>query len=476
MACFKENYMIYEEATVQQLHHALVQKETTARDLLASARRVIAEKDGSLHASIALYDTADDDARRADSLLRDGKATPLTGIPIAVKDNLCVEGQPVTAASKALEGFVAPYSATVIEKVKELGAVLVCRSNMDEFAMGSSTEHSVYGPTYNPHDVRRVAGGSSGGSAALVAMGAVPLALGSDTGGSVRQPASFCGVVGLKPTYGALSRHGLIALGSSLDVIGSFARTIDDAALFFNALKGEEALYDGTVDFFADSYKEEKKESLVIGVPDMLERSAIADETMADFTAALERMKGVGHTVRSVAVPGMDTASAMYYIIQPAEASSNLARFDGIRYGLSVPGSDVWEGYCKSRGDGFGVEVSRRIVIGTYVLSAGYRDAYYLKATAARDLLRHSFTAALESVDVIALPTTPDVAFVAGAMKDPVMMYEQDRLTLQANLSGLPAISVPMQTKGLPRGLQLIARYGGEETLFSCARSIEGAV
>ena len=466
--------MTYETATVREMHDALRRKETTAKDLLASARRVIKEKDTSVHACIGLFGTADEDAERADAMIRDGKDSILTGIPIVVKDNICVGGQSVTAASKILEGFRSPYDATVIRRLKDLGATLVCRTNMDEFAMGSSTEHSAYGTTYNPHDMERVPGGSSGGSAALVAMGAAPLALGSDTGGSIRQPASFCGVVGLKPTYGSVSRHGLIALGSSLDVIGPIARNADDAALLFDAIKGGDASYDGTVGFFADE-NGTCPDKPVIGVPDNLERIGVSEETMRVFRETVREMEGKGYAVRSVSLPDMEKAGAIYYIIQPAEASSNLARFDGIRYGLSVDGDDLWDGYRRTRDAGFGDEVSRRIVIGTYVLSAGYRDAYYVKASAARDRLRQAFADALREVGVIAMPTTPDAAFKAGAVRDPVAMYAEDRLTLQANLSGLPAISVPMRVNGLPRGVQFVAQYGCEETLFACARDVEAA-
>ncbi|MDE0243464.1 MAG: Asp-tRNA(Asn)/Glu-tRNA(Gln) amidotransferase subunit GatA [Candidatus Kaiserbacteria bacterium] len=466
--------MKYEEADVQQMRRALEDGDVTAKDLLRQARDVIERTNGTLNACVALYESADRDADRADDLLKSGNGSPLTGIPIAVKDNICIEGQPVTAASKILEGFRSPYSATVIEKLQQQGAVLVCRANMDEFAMGSSTEHSVYGTTYNPHDTERVAGGSSGGSAALVASGAVPLALGSDTGGSIRQPASFCGVVGLKPTYGSLSRHGLIALGSSLDVIGPIARTAADAELLFAAARGEDTCYDSTVDSFARGSC--KEGGVVIGVPDNLDEIGIAKETMAAFEETLDRMKQRGHTVAKVSLAGIEKAGSIYYIIQPAEASSNLARFDGIRYGLSVPGDDLWEGYRKTRSEGFGDEVSRRIVIGTYVLSAGYRDAYYNRAVAARNQLRNIFADALTSVDVIAMPTTPDVAFKEGAMQNPVTMYAEDRLTLQANLTGMPAISVPMHCSGLPRGIQYLANYGCESVLFACAKDTESQI
>ena len=466
--------MQYEKATVQDMRELLAKGDSSAVDLLAEVRRVIAEKDGKVKAFVEVFTSADEDARRADAMIKKGRTKPLTGIPIAVKDNICIQGNSVTAASKMLEGFVSPYDATVIARLREQGAVLVGRTNLDEFAMGSSTERSVYGTTYNPRDTERVSGGSSGGSAAAVAMGAVPLALGSDTGGSIRQPASFCGVVGLKPTYGAVSRHGLIALGSSLDAIGPLARNVDDAEILFEVLRDErdeETQYDSTMGIFAKARQRESTKK-IIGVPDNLESIGVSQETLNAFTATLDTLQEKGCVVREVSLPIMEKASAIYYIIQPAEASSNLARFDGMRYGYHKDGSDVWGDYIQTRSSGFGEEVSRRIVVGSYVLSAGYYDAYYKKAVAARAVMRATFLEALQEVAVLALPTTPDVAFKEGSIQDPIAMYAEDRLTLQANLTGLPAISVPMQVDGLPRGIQFIGGYNSETTLFACARDI----
>ncbi len=463
--------MQYEGASVQDMRDLLAKGDVSADHLLAEAKRVIAEKDDAVKAFVEVFASADEDAKRADAMLKDGQVKPLTGIPIAIKDNICISGQSATAASKMLEGFISPYDATVITHLREQGAVLVGRTNLDEFAMGSSTERSVYGTTYNPLDVERVSGGSSGGSAAAVAMGAVPLALGSDTGGSIRQPASFCGVVGLKPTYGAVSRHGLIALGSSLDVIGPLARNVDDAQLLFKVLRGETVRYDSTVGVFADVEQEGGPEK-VIGVPDTLSSIGVSQETQRAFAATLGRMEEKGYIVREVSLPIMEKAGAIYYIIQPAEASSNLARFDGVRYGYHKDGVDVWGDYIQTRSSGFGEEVSRRIVVGSYVLSAGYYDAYYKKAVAARATMRRAFLEVLQEVTVLAMPTTPDVAFTEGAIQDPIAMYAEDRLTLQANLTGLPAISVPMQVAGLPRGVQFIGGYNSEEMLFSCARDV----
>ena len=464
--------MRYEGSTVRELHDALLSGATTPMDLLAEARRVIQEKDGDINAFVEVFDTADEDARLAHEMIRAGRATPLTGIPIAIKDNLCISGRTVTACSGMLRDFVAPYDATVITQLRSHGSVIVGRTNMDEFAMGSSTEHSVYGPTKNPHDTNRVPGGSSGGSAAAVAMGAVPLAIGSDTGGSIRQPASFCGVVGLKPTYGALSRHGLIALGSSLDVVGVLARSAEDAQLCFEALHSDGDGFDSTVGLFADS-RSPAGEGIVLGVPENLERYDLSPETLALFTDTVRALESDGYTVRSVPLPLMEQSVAVYYIIQPAEASSNLARFDGMRYGFHADADTLWGGYLRTRSDGFGEEVQRRIVVGTYVLSAGYYDAYYVKAAQARQALRESLVQALREVNLIVVPTSPDTAFVSGTKQDPLAMYAEDRLTLQANLTGLPALSVPMRTDGLPRGIQCIGGYGRESDLFAFARSVE---
>ena len=345
------------------------------------------------------------------------------------------------------------------------------RTNLDEFAMGSSTEWSVYGTTYNPHDTERVSGGSSGGSAAAVAMGAVPIALGSDTGGSIRQPASFCGVVGLKPTYGTVSRHGLIALGSSLDVIGPLARNTNDAKMLFKAIQNEKEHYDSTAGLFEKLGGNNTQKT--IGVPDTLESANISKETLEAFNTTLEHMERAGYTVRQVTLPIMEKAGSIYYIIQPAEASSNLARFDGVRYGYHADGADVWGDYIQTRSSGFGDEVTRRIVVGTYVLSAGYYDAYYKKAIEARKAMQKAFLEVLRDVEVIAMPTTPDIAFTEGAIQDPVAMYAEDRLTLQANLTGLPALSVPMQVEGMPRGIQFIGNYNAEAVLFDYAKNIE---
>ena len=466
--------MQYEKATAKEMGEALRSRSVSASDLLKEAKKVIQEKDGKVKAFIEVFESSHEDAERADKMLKENTETPLTGIPIAIKDNMCIQGSTVTAASKILTGFIAPYSASIISRLKKLGAVLVGRTNMDEFAMGSSTEHSVYGPTHNPLDITRVPGGSSGGSAAAVAMGAVPLAIGSDTGGSIRQPASFCGVIGLKPTYGAVSRHGLIALGSSLDVIGPFARSIEDIEILFNAIKGEKERRDSTVNIFkAEEKSTQKRGKKSIGIPENIESMSISEETIAHFKRDVEHLREKGYEIQQVSLPIMEKAGPIYCIIQPAEASSNVMRFDGMRYGYHSDGQDVWGDYIQSRSQGFGKEVTRRIVIGTYVLSAGHYDAYYQKAVEARNTMQKKFLETLERVTTIALPTTPDIAFKGGAIQDPVKMYAEDRLTLQANLTGLPAISAPMQTSGMPRGIQFISNHNCEEVLFDCVRDLE---
>lgn len=465
--------MDYKTATVTELHAALMSGEVNAISLLEEAKNVIAEKNDEVQAFLEIFDSAKEDAKQADEMIANGKATMITGIPVAVKDNICVEGNNASAGSKILKDFVSPYNATVIKNLRANGAVIIGRTNMDEFAMGSSTENSAYTITKNPHDTTRVPGGSSGGSAAAVASGMVPLALGSDTGGSVRQPASFCGLIGLKPTYASISRHGLIALGSSLDVIGIFARNAEDAKILFNIISIEEEKYDNTFDIFKNE-KSESDNKKVIGIPSNLKEIGLSKKTEEAFKKTIEALESDGYTIKEIELPLLEKAGSIYYIIQPAEASSNLARFDGMRYGVRVEGDSLLGDYINSRSEGFGDEVIRRIVVGTYVLSAGYYDAYYRKAIEARDTMRSSFLSALDEVEVIMMPTTPDVAFPINSIKDSLSMYAEDRLTLQANLVGIPAISVPMLVDGLPRGVQCLGRYNSEKVLFEYASKIQG--
>jgi len=461
--------------TIAEARRALDAKEYSALELTNAYLDAIGEKDGEIHAYLEVWaDSAREEAKAADKMIAAGKSQPLTGIPIAVKDNMLIEGRIVSAASKILENYRASYDATVISKLKAQGVVFLGRTNMDEFALGSSTENSAYGPTKNPHDTSRVPGGTSGGSAAAVAAGMALAALGSDTGGSIRQPAALCGVVGLKPTYGAVSRSGLIAAASSLDQIGTLAKNVNDAKILFDAIRGHDPMDSTSLPDDATPAKAERK---TIGVP----RNFLADlapEMRAEFENTLQTLKDKGYTLVDVALPSLQYALAVYYIINPAEVSTNLARLDGIRYGLSVPADVIGEVYSKTRAAGFGAETRRRILVGTFVLSSGYADAYYRKARSVRELIRADFAKAFETVDAIVMPTTPSPAFKLGEKNnDPVSLYLEDIFTVPVNLAGVPAISVPGGTverdgKKLPVGFQIIGEWGGEQTLFAIGKDV----
>lgn len=420
---------------------------------------------------------------RADALDRaEAPAGPLHGLPIALKDNMVARGIVTTAGSRILEGYQSPYDATVVERLEAAGAVLVGTTRCDEFAMGSSTENCAWGPTHNPWDLTRTPGGSSGGSAAAVAAGLVPLALGSDTGGSIRQPAALCGVVGLKPTYGRVSRYGLIAFASSLDQIGPFARSTREAAQVLEVISGHDA-HDSTsarqpVPAFTQSLNGDVKH-IKIGVPRHLITKDVDEEVRAAFEASLDVARSLGAEIHDVELPYTPQGIAVYYLVATAEASANLARFDGVRYGLRAKGArTLGEMYEQSRHDGFGAEVKRRIMLGTYVLSAGYYDAYYLKAQQVRTLIARDYTRAFETMDVIALPTSPCAAFRLGERADnPLQMYLADVFTVGANLAGLPGISVPcgFTATGLPIGLQFISRPWEEATMLRMADAYESA-
>src|SRR3989338_1790578 len=467
--------MNLETLTITEARRALDAKEYSALELTNAYLDAIAQKDGEIHAYLEAWeDSAREEAKAADAVIAAGKSQPLTGIPIAVKDNMLIEGRIVSAASKILESYRASYDATVISKLKAQGVVFLGRTNMDEFALGSSTENSAYGPTKNPHDTSRVPGGTSGGSAAAVAAGMALVALGSDTGGSIRQPAAFCGVVGLKPTYGAVSRSGLIAAASSLDQIGTLAKNVNDAKTLFDAIRGHDPMDSTSLPDGVISAKAERK---TIGVP----RNFLADlapEMRAEFENTLQTLKDKGYTLVDVALRSLQYALAVYYIINPAEVSTNLARLDGIRYGLSVSADVIGEVYSKTRAAGFGAETRRRILVGTFVLSSGYADAYYRKARSVRELIRADFAKAFESVDAIVIPTTPSPAFKLGEKNnDPVSLYLEDIFTVPVNLAGVPAISVPGGTverdgKKLPVGFQIIAAWSAEDTLFKIGSEI----
>ena len=432
------------------------------------------EKDKEIHAFLEVFDEQ-----------KSFGNGPLSGKTIAIKDNILFQGHKVSAASKILENFVAPYDATVIKKLKLSGATIVGRTNMDEFAMGGSTENSAFGVTRNPHDLERVAGGSSGGSAAAVAVGMVDLALGSDTGGSVRQPAAFCGVVGLKPTYGRVSRNGLIAMASSFDQIGPIAKTVGDVELLYNVIKGEDPLDSTTIS--EATYPIKKKFSKIIGVP-KFELTNV--EVKNNFDETVKKFSSLGYEIREVNLPSLKYALAVYYIIMPAEASTNLARFDGIRYGFHKDGKDSIDDYFETRGAGFGKEVRRRIILGTYVLSSGYYDEYYGKAVEARKIITQELRDLFQGVDLMLTPTTPSPAWKIGEKsKDPLEMYLEDIFTVHANISGCPAISLPSgfarlpvpealgnggQVGKLPLGIELTADLGREDSLFVAGKDFLG--
>jgi len=462
--------------TIAEARRALDAKEYSALELTNAYLDAIAEKDGEIHAYLEVWaNSAREEAKKADERIAKGGSAPLTGIPLAIKDNILIEGRIASAASKILEHYIASYDATVMTKLKEHNAVFLGRTNMDEFAMGGSTENSAFGATKNPLDVSRVPGGSSGGSAAAVAGGMALAALGSDTGGSIRQPAAFCGIVGLKPTYGSVSRYGLIAMGSSLDQIGPIARTAEDAKIMFDAIRGHDPK-DST------SLSEEvhvQQMRRVIGVPRLFLKDGSDSDIIERFDSTLAALQSAGYEVRDIDMPNISYSLAVYYIIMPAEASTNLARFDGIRYGLSVQADDIGAVYARTRGQGFGPEVRRRILIGTFVLSAGYADAYYRRARDVRELIRSDFSRAFSDVDAIALPTSPVPAFKIGERSnDPLAMYAADIFTVPINLAGVPAISVPcgrVEREGiqLPVGFQLIASHGREDILFEVGGDVE---
>jgi aspartyl-tRNA(Asn)/glutamyl-tRNA(Gln) amidotransferase subunit A len=472
------------QLTISELAAKLAGREISARETVQSCLDQIARVDGKIHAFIS-HDPADAlaQADAADKEISSGAThaqKPLLGIPVAVKDVLAVKNQPLNCASKILGKFVSPYDATVIEKLKAAGAVVFGRCNMDEFAMGSSTENSAFGVTKNPWDTSRIPGGSSGGSAAAVAADECIASLGSDTGGSIRQPAALCGVVGLKPTYGRISRYGLVAFASSLDQIGPFTKNVSDAAAMLGILSGVDPRDSTSVPQPVPNYAaalDGNIKGLKLGLPREYMIGGLDAEVKAAVDAAVKKFQELGAEIVEISLPHTDYAVATYYIIATAEASANLARFDGIRYGLRVDGNDPAELYSKTRGAGFGDEVKRRIILGTYVLSSGYYDAYYLRAQKVRTLIRNDFLKAFETVDAIVTPTTPTAAFKIGEKSDdPLQMYLSDIFTISCNLAGNCGISIPCgftKSPKLPVGLQLLGRPFGEETLLRIAHAFE---
>jgi aspartyl-tRNA(Asn)/glutamyl-tRNA(Gln) amidotransferase subunit A len=456
-----------------------VSAEAVARHFLDR----IAARDGELHCFLSVdAEGALAAARECDArLLRGAPARPLEGVPVALKDNLHAAGQPTTCGSRILEGFVAPRDATVTARLRAAGAVIVGKTNLDEFAMGSSTENSAFGPTRNPWDVSRVPGGSSGGSAAAVAAGLVPLALGSETGGSVRQPASLCGIVGLKPTYGRVSRNGLVAFASSLDQVGPLARTVEDIAVSLQVLAGRDPLDATSLDVEppAPAAASVSVAGMTVGVVrEYLESPGLEPAVKAAVVASLDALRAAGATVKEVSLPHAEDGIAVYYLIAPSEASSNLARYDGVRYGLRTEGDDLASTVDGTRDAGFGTEVKRRILLGTFALSAGYADAYYQRALRVRRLIAQDFEKAFRDVDAVVGPTSPTTAFPLGSRTaDPLSMYLCDVFAVAANLAGIPAVSVPCgrDGSGLPVGFQVHAPALREDVALRVASAVEAA-
>jgi aspartyl-tRNA(Asn)/glutamyl-tRNA(Gln) amidotransferase subunit A len=463
--------------TIEKVHQSLLKRDFSAVELTKAYLKRIEKEDKEIHSFLTVCEKdALLQAEKIDEMISDKKDIPLfAGIPLAVKDNILVEGVKCTAASKILENYIAPYNATCINKLKKQGIVILGKTNLDEFAMGSSTENSAFGPTKNPNDTTRVPGGSSGGSTAAVAADLCLIALGSDTGGSIRQPASFCGVVGLKPTYGAVSRYGLMAFASSLDQIGPITKTVQDCRMVFEAIKGKDEL---------DSTSVESRVSgsgflvsgLRIGVPKEYFIEGTDPEVIKLIKRAIKKYEEKGAKIKEISLPNTEYALPSYYIIAPSEASANLARYDGIKYGYSkLKNRSLLDVYLQSRGEGFGDEVRRRIMLGTYSLSSGYYEAYYLRAQKVRTLIKKDFDTAFEGVDVIFSPVCPTPAFKIGEKtKDTLKMYLSDIFTVSINLAELPAISIPCgEIKGLPVGLQIIGKPFEEEKIMDIAEILE---
>jgi aspartyl-tRNA(Asn)/glutamyl-tRNA(Gln) amidotransferase subunit A len=483
------------ELTIKRAHQGLVKKEFSAVELTEAVLNQIKKRDKDIGAYLTLdEESALDQARRIDKkIANQEKIGLLAGLPLAIKDIILVEGVKCTAGSKILENYIAPYSATVVKRLKKAGAVVVGKTNLDEFGMGTSGENSAFKPTKNPHDLERVPGGSSSGSAAALASNQCLGALGSDTGGSIRLPASFCGVVGFKPSYGRVSRYGLIAFASSLDVIGPIAKTAEDVEIIFDVIKGHDEMDSTSLTddiMIRENYSPTNQENsslqdfkgLKIGLPKEYFIEGIDPEVKKTVKESIFQFEKMGAKVIEISLPHSEYALPCYYIIQPAEASSNLARYDGIKYGLSKQGQDLLEGYFGTRQKGFGDEVRRRIMIGTFTLSTGYYDAYYLKAQKVRTLIRDDFSRAFEKVDVIMGPVSPTPAFRLGEkINDPLAMYLSDIYTVSVNLAGLPAVSIPCRRIGssageansLPIGLQIIGRQFEDEKVIQIAKIYE---
>ena len=469
-------------SAIRELHHQLTSKTRTAVEIAQAQLDQAQALEPQLKSFISLTaDKALAQAQAVDDKIAAGEAIGLlAGIPMAIKDNFCTKGIRTTCGSKMLENFVPPYESTVTARLDAAGAVFIGKTNLDEFAMGSSTENSAFHTTANPWDITRVPGGSSGGSAAAVAGGQAPVSLGSDTGGSIRQPASFCGIVGLKPTYGLVSRFGLVAFASSLDQIGPFGRTVEDTAILLSAIAGHDPKDATSLKVKIPDYTQSLKKDLKgrkIGIIQETFGDGLDPQVEAAVTAAIEQLKALGAEVKTISCPRFNYGVSAYYVIAPCEASANLARYDGVRYGLRTDEANLLSMYGKTRSEGFGNEVKRRIMIGTYALSAGYYDAFYLKAQKVRTLMKQDFDKAFEEVDVLVSPTVPTTAFKAGEKDDPLSMYLLDLMTIPVNMAGLPGMSVPcgFDSNGMPIGLQLIGNVLREDLLFEVGHAYEQA-
>ncbi|ACL68994.1 Asp-tRNA(Asn)/Glu-tRNA(Gln) amidotransferase subunit GatA [Halothermothrix orenii] len=464
------------DLTIHELRDLLRKEEVSPEEVLDSFYKRIDEVEDKVKAYVTL---TRDEARNSLASLKDGR---LAGIPLAIKDNISTRGIKTTCSSKILNNYKPPYDATVVKRLKEEGGITLGKTNMDEFAMGSSTENSGFYPTHNPWNLDHAPGGSSGGSAAAVAAGEAPGALGSDTGGSIRQPAAFCGVVGLKPTYGCVSRYGLVAFASSLDQIGPITKDVTDSALLLNVISGHDPMDSTSVDREKEDYTTYLKDDvkgMKIGLPEEYFSLDFNSEVKDKVMSAVKELEKAGAIVEEVSLPNIEYALAAYYIIAPAEASSNLARYDGVRYGYrSENGDSVRSMFTNTRSEGFGDEVKRRIMLGTYVLSSGYYDAFYLKAQKVRTLIKEDFERVFKDYDVLISPTTPTTAFKLGEMTDPLEMYQSDVFTVPVNIAGIPAISVPcgFDSNNLPIGLQIMGPHFGEGKILQTAYTLEQAL
>ncbi len=470
--------------TIKKVRDLLIRKEISVQELIESIYRRIDSIENTVKAFVTI--TKENALKTADEIQRkiqqgDQKTAFLLGVPLAIKDNICTKGTLTTCSSKILSNFIPPYESTVTSRLVEQGYILIGKTNMDEFAMGSSTENSGFHVTRNPWNIERIPGGSSGGSAAAVAADECIAALGSDTGGSIRQPASFCGVVGLKPTYGRVSRYGLVAFASSLDQIGTLTKNVEDASILMNIISGHDLLDSTSAplpvpDFTAALGQDIKGKKL--GVPKEYFIEGIEKEVETPIKDAIKKLEGLGAIPVEISLPHTGYAIATYYILATSEASSNLSRYDGVKYGFRAEGKDLMDTYRNTRAQGFGAEVKRRIMLGTYALSSGYYEAYYIKAQQVRTLIKHDFEQAFQEVDIIITPTSPTVAFKAGEKSaDPLQMYLSDIFTISVNLAGVPGISIPcgFTTENLPVGLQLIGRHFDEESLLKVAYAYEQA-